>query len=128
MFIVVSLIKCSQKANAACYPQEVCNQWHLPISFNRCYYKRHYAAHQSHQISGNVAHKQNMRLHGSFSCRARFCVKLSPLHVYGSASKSLHVGGDMDGVTIAVPDPPQKKHSYTRTLCGNRNNQSPAPQ
>jgi hypothetical protein len=96
----------------------------LPISFNRCYYKRHYAAHQSHQISGNVAHKQNMRLHGSFSCRARFCVKLSPLHVYGSASKSLHVGGDMDGVTIAVPDPPQKKPSYTRTLCGNRNNQT----
>jgi hypothetical protein len=28
-----------------------------------------------------------------------------PRHLYGSASKPLHVDGDMDGVTIAVPEP-----------------------
>jgi hypothetical protein len=28
-----------------------------------------------------------------------------PSHFYGSASKPLHVNGDMEGVTIAVPEP-----------------------
>jgi hypothetical protein len=32
-----------------------------------------------------------------------------PLHLYGSASKPLHVAGDMDGVTLAVPEPTAKE-------------------
>ena len=32
-----------------------------------------------------------------------------PRHFYGYASKPLHVDGDMDGVTIAVPEPTAKE-------------------
>jgi hypothetical protein len=32
-----------------------------------------------------------------------------PLHLYGSASIPLHVGSDIDGVTIAVPEPTAKE-------------------
>jgi hypothetical protein len=35
-----------------------------------------------------------------------------PLHLYGSASVPLHVDSDMDGVTIAVPEPTARKRKH----------------
>ncbi len=40
-----------------------------------------------------------------------------PRHLYGSASLSLHVDGDMDGVTLAVPEPSAKEaQAYKNAL------------
>ena len=40
-----------------------------------------------------------------------------PRHLYGSASMPLHVDGDMDGVTIAVPEPsPKEAQAYKNAL------------
>jgi hypothetical protein len=35
--------------------------------------------------------------------------RTNPRHLYGSGSKPLHVDGDMDGVTLAVPEPTPKE-------------------
>jgi hypothetical protein len=39
-----------------------------------------------------------------------------PRHLYGSASMSLHVDGDMDGVTLAVPEPTAKEAQTYKNL------------
>jgi hypothetical protein len=40
-----------------------------------------------------------------------------PPRLYGSASMSLHVDGDMEGVTIAVPEPsPKEAPAYKDAL------------
>ncbi|MGA7313841.1 MAG: carboxypeptidase-like regulatory domain-containing protein [Silvibacterium sp.] len=50
------------------------------------------------------------------------------LHLYGSASKPLHVDGDMDGVTIAVPEPTAEESRVFKDALRQQQNQSPAPQ
>jgi hypothetical protein len=52
-----------------------------------------------------------------------------PRHLYGSASKPLHVDGDMDGVTIAVPEPTAKEAQVFKDALQReeQQNQSPTP-
>jgi hypothetical protein len=40
--------------------------------------------------------------------------RANPRHFYGSASMPLHVSGDMDAVTISVPEPTQKENQMYR--------------
>jgi hypothetical protein len=51
------------------------------------------------------------------------------IHLYGSASMPLHVDGDMDGVTISVPEPTAKEAQIFRNALQRQEqqNQSPAP-
>jgi len=50
-------------------------------------------------------------------------------HLYGHASKPLHVNGDMDGVTIAVPEPTAKEAQIFKDALGQQGhqNQSSSP-
>jgi hypothetical protein len=50
------------------------------------------------------------------------------LHLYGSASKPLHVDGDVDGVTIAVPEPTAEESRVFKDALRQQQNQSPDPQ
>jgi hypothetical protein len=50
-----------------------------------------------------------------------------PTHMYGSASQPLHVAGDMDGVTIAVPEPTAKESQVFRELLQLQEQQNQSP-
>ena len=51
-----------------------------------------------------------------------------PHHFYGAASKPLHVEGDMDGVTIEVPEPTAKEAQMFKAMQEQeQQNQSGAP-
>jgi len=52
-----------------------------------------------------------------------------PTHIYGSASQPVHVVGDMDGVTVAVPEPTAKEAQVFRELLQQQEpqNQPPTP-
>jgi len=51
-----------------------------------------------------------------------------PLHLYGSASIPLHVGSDMDGVTIAVPEPTAKEAQVFKDAYRQQVDQTQSPQ
>jgi hypothetical protein len=51
-----------------------------------------------------------------------------PLHPYGSASIPLHVHGDMDGVTIAVPEPTAKEAQAFKNALQQQGDQTHSPQ
>lgn len=50
-----------------------------------------------------------------------------PRHFYGYASKSLHVDGDMDGVTIAVPEPTAKEAQTFKDALERQEHQNQSP-
>jgi hypothetical protein len=50
-----------------------------------------------------------------------------PRHFYGSASQPLHVVGDMDGVTVAVPEPTAKEAQVFRELLQQQEQQNQPP-
>jgi hypothetical protein len=51
-----------------------------------------------------------------------------PTHLYGSASIPLHVSGDMDGVTIAVPEPSAKEAQVFADALRQEEEQNHSPQ
>jgi hypothetical protein len=51
-----------------------------------------------------------------------------PLHLYGSASIPLHVYSDMDGVTIAVPEPTAKEAQALKDAYRQQGDQTQPPQ
>jgi hypothetical protein len=51
-----------------------------------------------------------------------------PTHLYGSASIPLHVSGDMDGVTIAVPEPTAKEAEALADALRQQGGQTQSPQ
>jgi hypothetical protein len=51
-----------------------------------------------------------------------------PLHLYGSAAIPLHVYSDMDGVTIAVPEPTAKEAQILKDIYKQQGEQTPSPQ
>ena len=50
-----------------------------------------------------------------------------PRHRYGEASKPLHVDGDMDGVTIAVPEPSANQAQAFKDALERQHQQNPPP-
>jgi len=51
-----------------------------------------------------------------------------PTHLYGLASIPLHVSGDMDGVTIAVPEPTAKEAEVLADALRQQGGQTQSPQ
>ena len=47
-----------------------------------------------------------------------------PLHLYGTASKPLHVDSDMEGVTIAVPEPTAQEAQMMKNLINQQEQQN----
>ena len=51
-----------------------------------------------------------------------------PRHFYGSASMPLHVAGDIDGLTIAVPEPTAKEAQFYQDVTRQEEQRVAAPQ
>ncbi len=100
MFILPRLIKCSQRANADCYPRKACNQWLLPIASIASIYRKYNMRLPAHSPAGPILRQGPSPFLRQICC---CCISMVP------PSKPLHVDGDMEGVTIAVPEPTAKE-------------------
>jgi hypothetical protein len=54
--------------------------------------------------------------------------RANPRHFYGSASMPLHVDGDMDAVTISVPEPTPKENQMYKEAKQEQQNHPAATQ
>ena len=114
----VHLAKADQmqpKGKCRLLSRKACNQWLLPIASIASIYRKYNMRLPAHSPAGPILRQGPSPFLRQICC---CCISMVP------PSKPLHVDGDMEGSRSPFPNPQQKKRSYSRTPCSDRNSKT----